>query len=54
LILIDQPSVDVDEGSAARLPWGAKKSGRIRQILPLFIADIPGRLSIDHDAINHT
>jgi hypothetical protein len=35
------------------LPCGARKSRRIRRILRLFIGDIPGRVSIDDDAINH-
>jgi hypothetical protein len=32
----------------------SKKSRRIRQILRLFIGDIPAGGSIDHDAINRT
>jgi hypothetical protein len=33
-------------------PWEARKSRRIIRILRLFIGDIPGRASIDDDAIN--
>jgi hypothetical protein len=40
--------------AAVLAPCGARKSRRIRQILRLFIGDIPGRASIDDDAIDHT
>jgi hypothetical protein len=52
LVLFDQPFVDADGGSTARLAWGARKSRRIHQILRLFIDDISVSVSIDHDVIN--